>query len=53
MKSTPFNKFIHANIGIIIPVITTVLVIIIGGIAVYLVEYEQPRASITNLGNAF
>lgn len=52
MKSARFNAFLQANIGIIIPIILTALVIILGGIAVYLVEHKQPGANITNLGDA-
>jgi len=52
MKSARFNKFLQANISVIIPVILTALVIILGGIAEYLVEHELPGANITNIGDA-
>ena len=52
MKSARFNAFLQANIGIIVPVILTGLVIILGGIAVYLAEHEHPGANITTLGDA-
>lgn len=52
MKSTRFSAFLQANIGIIIPVILTALVIILGGIAVYLAEHRQPGANITTLHDA-
>src|SRR5215813_5162185 len=52
MKSTWFNKFLQANIGIIIPVILTALVIVLGGVAEYLAEHELRGANITNLGDA-
>jgi voltage-gated potassium channel len=52
MKSVRFNAFLQANLGIIIPVILTALVIILGGIAVYLAEHEHPGANITTLGDA-
>jgi len=52
MKSTWFNKFLQTNIGIIIPVILTALVIVLGGVAEYLKEHELRGANITNLGDA-
>ena len=52
MKSARFNKFLQTNIGVIIPVILTALVIILGGFAEYLTEYKLPGANITNLGDA-
>jgi voltage-gated potassium channel len=52
LKSTRFNKFLQANIGVIIPVILTALVIVLGGIAVYLAEHKHPGANITTLGDA-
>ena len=53
MKSARFNKFLQANIGVIIPVILTALVIVLGGFAKYLAEHKLPGANITNLGDAF
>jgi Ion channel len=52
MKSTRFNKFLQANIGVIIPVILTALVIVLGAFAMYLAEHKHPGANITNLGDA-
>jgi voltage-gated potassium channel Kch len=52
MKSARFNKFIQANIDVIIPVILIALVVLVGGFAEYLVENKQPGASITSLRNA-
>ena len=52
MKSFQFYAFLQANLGVIIPVILTGLVIILGGIAVYLAEHEHPGANITTLGDA-
>lgn len=52
MKSTWLNRFLQANIGIIIPVILTAIVIFLGGLAEYLVENKQPGANITNLSDA-
>ena len=52
MKSIRFYAFLQANLGIIIPVILTALVIILGGIAVYLAEHKHPGANITTLGDA-
>lgn len=52
MKNARFNNFLQTNIGVIIPVIITALVIILGGLAEYLAEYKLPGANITNLGDA-
>lgn len=52
MESVRFNKFLQANITVLIPVILTALVIILGGIAEYLAEHKQPGTNITNLGDA-
>jgi voltage-gated potassium channel len=52
MKSARVNKFLQANIGVIIPVILTGLVIVLGGFAVYLAEHKHTGANITNLGDA-
>jgi voltage-gated potassium channel len=52
VKSVQFNKFLQANITVLVPVILTALVIILGGIAEYPAEHKQPGANITNLGDA-
>jgi hypothetical protein len=52
MKSARFNKFLQANINVIIPVILTGLVIVVGGFAEYLAEYKQPGANITKFSDA-
>jgi hypothetical protein len=52
MKSIRFYAFLQTNLGVIIPVILTALVIILGGIAVYLAEHKHPGANITTLGDA-
>ena len=52
MKSARFNKFLQANINVIIPVILVVLVIVVGGFFEYLAEYKQPGANITKLHDA-
>jgi voltage-gated potassium channel len=52
MKSARFNKFLQANINIIIPVSLTVLVIVVGGFFEYLAEYKQPGANITKFDDA-
>lgn len=52
MKSARLNTFLEANINVIVPVILTALVIILGGIAIYLAEHEQQGANITDLGDA-
>ena len=38
---------------IVVPAIVAILIIILGGIGVYLAEHNQPGANITNLGDAF
>ena len=45
--------YLNANINFVIPIGLFFLIVIFGGIGVYLVEHNQPRANITNLGNAF
>ena len=52
MKSIRFYAFLrkHRNHC---SVILTVLIIIFGGIGVYLAEYKHPGSNITNLGDAF
>ena len=52
MKRAQFNKFLQANINVIIPVSLTVLVIVVGGFVEYLAEYKQPGANITKLSDA-
>jgi voltage-gated potassium channel len=52
MKSARFNKFLQANINVIIPVSLTVLVIVVGGFFEYLAEYKQPGANITKFDDA-
>jgi voltage-gated potassium channel len=52
MKSAHVKTFLHARITILVPLILTVSVIILGGIAEYLAEYDYPGANITNLGDA-
>ena len=52
MKSVRLNKFLQANITVVIPVILTALVIVLGGIAEYLAEHKLPGANITTLGDA-
>jgi voltage-gated potassium channel len=52
MKSTRLNKFLQTNIGIVIPIVLTALVIVLGGFAEYLVEHKYPGANITKLGDA-
>jgi voltage-gated potassium channel len=52
MKNVKFNKFLQANMNVIIPVILTGVVIVVGGFAEYLTEYKQPGANITNFGDA-
>ena len=52
MKSARLNTFLQANITVVIPVILTALVIVLGGIAEYLVEHKLSGANITTLGDA-
>ena len=44
---------LKANMVIVVPSILVILIIIFGGIGVYLAEHEHQGANITNLGNAF
>ena len=52
MKSARIETFLQANITIIIPLILTLSIVILGGIAEYLAEYDYPGANITHLGDA-
>jgi voltage-gated potassium channel len=52
MNRAHFKTFLQANIAIIIPLILTLSMIILGGIAEYLAEYDYPGANITHLGDA-
>ena len=45
--------YLKANINFVIPLGLIFVIIIFGGIGVYLVEHNQRGANITNLGNAF
>jgi voltage-gated potassium channel len=47
------STLVKTNMTVIILAVLASLIIIFGGIAVYLVEHEHPRANITNLGDAF
>ena len=52
MKSARFKTFLQAKNTILSPLILTASIIILGGIAEYLAEYNYPGANITNLGDA-
>ena len=52
MKSARFKTFLQAKITILSALILTLSIIILGGIAEYLAEYNYPGANITNLGDA-
>jgi voltage-gated potassium channel len=52
MKIARLETHLQTNITVIIPIILTALVIILGGIAEYLVEHKLPGANITKLGGA-
>ena len=52
MKSTRFKTFLQEKNAILSALILTLSVIIVGGIAEYLAEYDYPGTNITNLGDA-
>lgn len=52
MRSERLYKLLEAN-PLVIPVILVLVIIIFGGIGVYLAEHKHQGANITNLGNAF
>ena len=52
MRSDRLYRLLEAN-PIVIPAILVILIIIFGGIGVYLAEYKHPGSNITNLGDAF
>ena len=52
MKSTRFKTFLQEKNTILSALILTLSVIIVGAIAEYLAEYNNPGANITNLGDA-
>jgi hypothetical protein len=47
------NKIVKKNMVVVVPSILIILIIIFGGIGVYLAEYKHPGANIANLGDAF
>jgi hypothetical protein len=53
MRSGRLYTFLKINMGFVIPATLAILIIIFGGIGVYLAEHNRPGANITNLGNAF
>ena len=52
MRSDRLYTLLQAN-PIVIPAILVILIIIFGGIGVYLAEHKHPGANITTLGDAF
>jgi voltage-gated potassium channel len=44
---------LQANMILVVPTILVILIIIFGGIGVYLAEHEHQGANITKLGDAF
>lgn len=52
MNRARFKTFLQSNITIIVPLILTVSIIVIGGIAEFLAEVDYPGANITHLGDA-
>jgi voltage-gated potassium channel len=53
MRSGRLFTILKANLGFVIPTILVILIIIFGGIGVYLAEHEHQGANITKLGDAF
>jgi hypothetical protein len=53
MRINHLYTYLKANINFVIPIGLIFVVVIFGGIGVYLVEHNRPGANITNLGNAF
>jgi hypothetical protein len=55
MRSGRLYTFLKTtNMGFVIPATLAILILIFGGIGVYLVEHnKQQGANITNLGDAF
>jgi voltage-gated potassium channel len=53
MRSDRLFTIVKINAGIIALAILALLVIVCGGIGVYLAEHGNPSANITNLGDAF
>ena len=53
MRSDRLYTLLKTNLGFVIPAILTLLIIIFGGIGVYLAEHEHQGANIKKLGDAF
>jgi hypothetical protein len=47
------NKILKENMVIVVPSILVILIIIFGGIGVYLAEHEHQGANITKLSDVF
>ena len=52
MRSDRLDRLLESN-PIVVPSILVIVIIISGGIGVYLAEHEHQGANITNLGNDF
>ena len=52
MRSKRLHKLLQSN-PLAIPIILVVLIIIFGGIGMYLAEYKHPGSNISTLGDAF
>ena len=52
MRSKRLHKLLQTN-PLAIPIILVVLIVIFGGIGMYLAEYKHPGSNITTLGDAF
>jgi len=53
MRSGRLYTFLKTNMGFVIPATLAILILIFGGIGVYLAEHKQQDANITNLGDTF
>lgn len=53
MRSDRLYTFLKTDLGFVITAILAILIIIFGGIGVYLAEHEQQGANITNLDETF
>jgi voltage-gated potassium channel len=51
MLTHRINASLKANMVVVVPLILVLLIIIFGGMGVYLAEYKHPGANITNLGD--
>jgi voltage-gated potassium channel len=52
MRIDRFSAILKSNLGFVIPIIVVLMVLVFGGIGMYLVEYKVQGANITRLGEA-